>query len=183
MRNRTFDVVAVFAWSSSPQPASNGAVATTPPTAIDAPTNVLRLTSTTVTTLGRHAVSPPKRISNAYVRWSPASPANLDAPVLRRAVAAAQIAVHQKADHHRRQRGEQEQRRQRAVLLIFTDTAKTKHTSSQRLPGAARPVAMAPRSPEPPLCRSLRRAGLERLPDVVPRRVIGGVELQQPVTG
>ena len=43
MRIRTTEDAAVFACWSSPQPAINGAVATTPPTAIDAPTNVLRV--------------------------------------------------------------------------------------------------------------------------------------------
>src|SRR5262249_2575123 len=52
MRNRTTEDVEVFACWSSPQPAINGAVATTPPTAIDAPTKVLRLRSTTQPTVG-----------------------------------------------------------------------------------------------------------------------------------
>ena len=47
MRTRTTEDIAVSAGWSSPQPAINGAVATTPPTAIDAPTKVLRLRSTT----------------------------------------------------------------------------------------------------------------------------------------
>src|SRR4029079_7077793 len=56
LRTRTPEDVAVFACSSSPQPASSGAVATTPPTAMDAPTKVLRFRSTTQPSIGINPV-------------------------------------------------------------------------------------------------------------------------------